>query len=124
MKIKMHGQLNISRPKTRSIFIIKGHLEDPEFAGSTYPPVAMNSLESYFSTSFIGDLSYQPPTTEVAGLAHTMVTGRKTWKTFKSKNNEAVWPIHIEAALFDGKFLSLSNLNLFLNPLPLPLFPS
>ncbi|GLB43221.1 putative TEA/ATTS domain family protein [Lyophyllum shimeji] len=60
-----------------------------------------NPLKIYTSTSFVGDLSYQAPASQVAGLAHTFVTGRKTWKTCKGKN-EAVWPAHIEAALFDA----------------------
>ncbi|KAG6865575.1 hypothetical protein C0991_001334 [Blastosporella zonata] len=60
-----------------------------------------NPLEIYLSTSFVGDLSYQAPANQVPGMAHTMVTGRKTWKTSKGKN-EAVWPAHIEAALFDA----------------------
>ncbi|KAG5642158.1 hypothetical protein DXG03_003542 [Asterophora parasitica] len=55
----------------------------------------------FLSTSFIGDLGYEAPTNQVAGMAHTLVTGRKTWKTSKGKN-EAVWPAHIEAALFDA----------------------
>ncbi|KAG6820203.1 hypothetical protein H0H93_004053 [Arthromyces matolae] len=60
-----------------------------------------NPLEIYCSTSFVGDLSYQAPVCHTAGMAHTLVTGRKTWKTSKGKN-EAVWPAHIEAALFDA----------------------
>lgn len=58
--------------------------------------------ESFLTKSFIGDLSYHPPASQVGGLAHTFVTGRKTWKTLKSTKNEAVWPVHIEAALFDA----------------------
>ena len=65
----------------------------------------MGPPESYLTTSFVGDLSYQPPASQAAGLAHTFVTGRKTWKTLKSKKNEAVWPVHIEAALFEGDLL-------------------
>ncbi|KAG6811225.1 hypothetical protein H0H92_008442 [Tricholoma furcatifolium] len=61
-----------------------------------------NPLETYCSTSFVGDLSYQAPASQIAGMEHTLVTGRKTWKTSKGKN-EAVWPAYIEAALFDGE---------------------
>ncbi|KAG6906924.1 hypothetical protein DXG01_011350 [Tephrocybe rancida] len=64
-------------------------------------PSDSNPLEIYLSTSFVGDLSYQAPANQVAGMAHTSVTGRRTWKTSKGKN-EAVWPSHVEAALFDG----------------------
>ncbi|KAF5385806.1 hypothetical protein D9615_002195 [Tricholomella constricta] len=60
-----------------------------------------NPLGIFVSTSYVGDLSYQAPTSQVAGMAHTFVTGRKTFKTSKGKN-EAVWPSHIEAALFDA----------------------
>ncbi|KAG5637095.1 hypothetical protein H0H81_005778 [Sphagnurus paluster] len=63
--------------------------------------MANPGLKIYLNTSFVGDLGYQAPTSQVAGMEHTLVTGRKTWKTSKGKN-EAVWPSHIEAALFDA----------------------
>ena len=77
-------------------------VEDRPTSSPTERTVDGNPLEIYCSTSFVGDLSYQAPASQIAGMAHTLVTGRKTWKTSKGKN-EAVWPAHIEAALFDGK---------------------
>ncbi|KAG6878281.1 hypothetical protein C0993_009639 [Termitomyces sp. T159_Od127] len=77
-------------------------IEDRPTAASLDRTADGNPLEIYCSTSFVGDLSYQAPASQIAGMAHTLVTGRKTWKTSKGKN-EAVWPAHIEAALFDGK---------------------
>ncbi|KAF8074545.1 hypothetical protein FPV67DRAFT_586718 [Lyophyllum atratum] len=68
---------------------------------SCSPPTMSNPLKIYLSTSFVGDLSYQASGSSVAGMAHTFITGRKTWKTSKGKS-EAVWPSHIEAALFDA----------------------
>ncbi|KNZ72434.1 hypothetical protein J132_03400 [Termitomyces sp. J132] len=76
-------------------------VEDHSTSSSTERTVDDNPLEIYCSTSFVGDLSYQAPASQIAGMAHTLVTGRKTWKTSKGKN-EAVWPAHIEAALFDA----------------------
>lgn len=78
------------------------HIEDRPTPASLDRTADGNPLEIYCSTSFVGDLSYQAPASQIAGMAHTLVTGRKTWKTSKGKN-EAVWPAHIEAALFDGK---------------------
>ncbi|KAG6897697.1 hypothetical protein C0992_012166 [Termitomyces sp. T32_za158] len=77
-------------------------IEDRQTVASMNRTADGNPLEIYCSTSFVGDLSYDVPPNQVAGMAHTLVTGRKTWKTSKGKN-EAVWPAHIEAALFDGK---------------------
>ncbi|KAG6902024.1 hypothetical protein C0995_005357 [Termitomyces sp. Mi166 len=76
-------------------------VEDRPTTASTERAADGNPLEIYCSTSFVGDLSYQAPASQIAGMAHTLVTGRKTWKTSKGKN-EAVWPAHIEAALFDA----------------------
>ena len=32
---------------------------------------------------------------------HSVITGRKSWKTLKGKT-EAVWPPYLEVALFEG----------------------
>lgn len=57
-------------------------------------------LKPFLNTSSIDDLSYIAPSAEGAPST-PVVTGRKTYKTLKEKK-EAVWPPHIEAALFEG----------------------
>ena len=48
---------------------------------------------------------------------HSVITGRKSWKTLKGKT-EAVWPPYLEVALFEG----LSSLSLVIS-IPISSFP-
>lgn len=43
------------------------------------------------------------PDDRTRDAVHTIVSGRKSWKTLKGKG-EAVWPPYLEAALVEGRF--------------------
>lgn len=51
------------------------------------------------------------PDDRTRDAVHTIVSGRKSWKTLKGKG-EAVWPPYLEAALVEGKFNMSSMFNI------------
>lgn len=51
------------------------------------------------------------PDDRTRDAVHTIVSGRKSWKTLKGKG-EAVWPPYLEAALVEGKFNITSIFNI------------
>ena len=64
------------------------------------------SPRQYVRISSADDIGYNVPSTSSAGTTdaiHTIVTGRKCWKTIKGKG-EVVWPPYLEAALVEGTY--------------------
>lgn len=51
--------------------------------------------------SGVGDFLHVLATGEQDVFGMPTMTGRKSWKTIKGKS-EAVWPFHLEKALFEG----------------------
>ena len=99
-----------------SIEIYRHHIKTLEALGqclARFPPPRYPSRSSYL---FIP----HPPSPSMSGLkdsqhilspgdksyphCHSVITGRKSWKTLKGKT-EAVWPPYLEVALFEGTSL-------------------
>lgn len=66
----------------------------PPSAPSPPPSPAMSDIKSSLHILSPGDKSYPH--------CHSVITGRKSWKTLKGKT-EAVWPPYLEVALFEGE---------------------
>ncbi|TFY73468.1 hypothetical protein EWM64_g10544, partial [Hericium alpestre] len=61
-----------------------------------------NPLADYVRMSAVDDLSYPLACDDrTRDAVHTIVSGRKSWKTLKGKG-EAVWPPYLEAALVEA----------------------
>ncbi|KAI0827628.1 TEA/ATTS domain family-domain-containing protein [Trametes gibbosa] len=61
-----------------------------------------DNLAQHMHISSADDLSYSvSPSSGINDTIHTIVTGRKCWKTMKGKG-EVVWPPYLEAALVEG----------------------
>ncbi|KZT65414.1 hypothetical protein DAEQUDRAFT_528054 [Daedalea quercina L-15889] len=78
----------------------------PPLLPSTPPPMSASSSSRVFAqhvrVSSTDELSYDASTRgEINETIHTIVTGRKCWKTMKGKG-EVVWPPFLELALVEG----------------------
>lgn len=63
-----------------------------------------SSSPSDMHTASADGLDYSlAPDDRTRDAVHTIVSGRKSWKTLKGKG-EAVWPPYLEAALVEGRF--------------------
>ena len=64
--------------------------------------MSSSALTDYVRMSAVDDLSYPLVGDDrTRDAVHTIVSGRKSWKTLKGKG-EAVWPPYLEAALVEG----------------------
>ena len=66
--------------------------------------MSSSALTDYVRMSAVDDLSYPLVGDDrTRDAVHTIVSGRKSWKTLKGKG-EAVWPPYLEAALVEGAY--------------------
>lgn len=77
--------------------------------GTMVRPLPLGLYDAYLlSASTVDDLSYSPTEEERARDENQLIaTGRRSWKTLKDKDGEAVWPPNVYA--FRLFYLALSQ---------------